>query len=98
MICWNKYRSRNGRHVCSNSLTVLLPKAYRFSLHHLCHFPHICVSLAVDGAAMDVVAKVGVDHDKDANVAHRAQVHELLDLVLHKTLIDECKEDPLHHR
>ena len=47
---------------------------------------------------MDVVAKVGVGHDKDANVAHRAQVHELLDLVLHKTLIDECKEDPLHHR
>ena len=47
---------------------------------------------------MDVVAKVGVGHDEDADVAHGAQVHKLLDLVLHKALIDEGDEDPLHHR
>ena len=47
---------------------------------------------------MDVVAKVGMGHDEDADVAHGAQVHKLLDLVLHKALIDEGDEDPLHHR
>ena len=53
------------------------------------HLPHAGVSMSVDGAAMDVMAKQLAGHDKHADVADGAEVDKLDQLVLNKPLVDQ---------
>lgn len=65
---------------------------YLLFLHHFKHFLHVCVCLAIHGAAMDVVAVLSLVHDKNTYVGHRAQIHKVPNFVLKEPLVEQCEK------
>ena len=53
------------------------------------HLPHVSVRVSVHGAAMDVEAKELVGGEEDTDVADGAEVHKLVQLVLHVALVHQ---------